>query len=343
MRWLSRLTRGEEGQVLVVTALGLAALLGFAALAIDVGFFMWERRALQNAADASALAGVMELPNSPTAAVAMANDYAVRNGVGDRGWVVESINVSADATTITVSVAHPNAPFVLGRVMGLLGVNVRARATAAINSPYRLSNVMPWMLKRSVYEAASNGDLVILKYDARNPEQGNFGPLAIGGRGAAAYRRNIEEGAVVELQGEYDTEPGNMVGPTEQGLRRRLSETDMECDEWDEAFSDDDYDGFLEGGGTLHLSPRCNPWLGKEGSKRVVAIPVVEDTDLHGRTRVRIVGLALAFLEGFQCPRGNECQVQARLVKAVASLEDPDSLLGPFDPNVGIRVLRLVQ
>ena len=335
MRWLSRLIKkGEEGQVLVVAALGLAALLGFAALAIDVGFFVWERRALQNAADASALAGVMELPNSPTAAVAMANDYAVRNGVGDRGWVVESINV--DATAITVSVAHPNAPLMLGRVLGLLGVNVGARSTAAINSPYRLSNVMPWMLKRSVYEAASNDDLVILKYDARNPEQGNFGPLAIDDRGAAAYQRNIEEGAVVELQGEYDTEPGNMVGPTEQGLQRRLSETDMECDEWHEAFS-------LDGGGTLHLSPRCNPWLGKEGSKRVVAIPVVEDTDLHGRTRVRIVGLALAFLEGFQCPRGNECQVRARLVKAVASLEDPDSLLGPFDPNVGIRVLRLVQ
>jgi hypothetical protein len=336
MRWLSRLMREEEGQVLVVAALGLAALLGFAALAIDVGFFMWEKRALQNAADASALAGVMELPRSPETAVEVANAYAVRNGVESRGWVVEAINVSTDATTITVSVAHPNAPFMLGRVLGLLGVDVRARATAAINSPRRLSNVMPWMLKRSVYEAAGNGDLVILKYDARNPEQGNFGPLAIEGRGSAAYRRNIQEGAVVELQVEYDTEPGNMVGPTQQGLQRRLSETIRECDEWDEAFS-------VESGDTLHLSPQCNPWLGKEGSKRVVAIPLVEDTDLGGRTRVRVVGLALAFLEDFQCLRGNECQVMARLAKAVASLQDPESRLGPFNPNVGIRVLRLVQ
>jgi len=336
MERLRRWLRGrEEGQVVVIVALALAVLVGFAALAIDVGQFMWEKRALQNAADAAALAGAMELPESPTQAVDVAQAYAAHNGVGTNGWVVESIEVGEDATTIAVTVAHPDSPFMLGRVLGLLGADVRARAQAAVSSPRQLDNVLPWALKKSVYEAASPGEVVTLKYDARNPDQGNFGPLAIDGRGAANYRRNVEEGATVSLDEYYDTELGNMVGPTRQGLQARFQETDGQCDEFEEAFQQTD--------NVWHINGQCNPWLGAEDSKRVAVVPVIEDEDLHGRTQVRVVGLALVFLEDFQCRGGNECEVQARLVKAVASLQGPDVVLGPYDPDVAIRVVRLVQ
>ena len=53
--------RHENGQTLIYVALGMVVLLGFVALAIDVGYVYGERRRMQNAADAGALAGAHDL------------------------------------------------------------------------------------------------------------------------------------------------------------------------------------------------------------------------------------------------------------------------------------------
>ncbi len=49
--------RDESGQTLILIAAALVVLLGFLALAVDLGMLYAERRAMQNAADAGALAG----------------------------------------------------------------------------------------------------------------------------------------------------------------------------------------------------------------------------------------------------------------------------------------------
>lgn len=75
--------RDESGQVLAIFALALVALLGFAALAIDVSLMLHKRAELQKAADAAALAGIMDVwEKSSTHAVgeARAIDYAETNG-----------------------------------------------------------------------------------------------------------------------------------------------------------------------------------------------------------------------------------------------------------------------
>ena len=53
-------TRQPRGQALVTMALALVALMGFGALAIDVGMMFLAKNELQNAADAAALAGAQE-------------------------------------------------------------------------------------------------------------------------------------------------------------------------------------------------------------------------------------------------------------------------------------------
>jgi len=53
--------QGAEGSVMVLTALGLVAFLGFASLAIDMGHLYVVRNDLQNTADAAALAGAANL------------------------------------------------------------------------------------------------------------------------------------------------------------------------------------------------------------------------------------------------------------------------------------------
>lgn len=62
----SRVTERGRGQVLVIFALGLVVLLGFAALAVDVGRLVAERRHVQNAADAGALAACQKLVDGAT-------------------------------------------------------------------------------------------------------------------------------------------------------------------------------------------------------------------------------------------------------------------------------------
>ncbi|HET8943213.1 MAG TPA: pilus assembly protein TadG-related protein, partial [Dehalococcoidia bacterium] len=71
----------ESGQTLVVAALVMAVVMGFTALAIDVGLFLEERRDNQNDADAMALAGVQYLPENPDMARKTARDWGLKNGV----------------------------------------------------------------------------------------------------------------------------------------------------------------------------------------------------------------------------------------------------------------------
>jgi hypothetical protein len=73
----------ERGQVLVLFAGGLIALLIVAALAFDVGMMLVERRDEQNAADAAALAGARFVLTSEPEAEAAARQLALENGFDD--------------------------------------------------------------------------------------------------------------------------------------------------------------------------------------------------------------------------------------------------------------------
>ncbi|MEO5965013.1 MAG: pilus assembly protein TadG-related protein [Candidatus Limnocylindrales bacterium] len=74
-------SRREDGQVLVIFAIALLVLLGSTALATDYGFWLQEKRAIQNAADAAAQSAISELSVRPitvskqTAAARHAMDY----------------------------------------------------------------------------------------------------------------------------------------------------------------------------------------------------------------------------------------------------------------------------
>ncbi|MDW8009298.1 MAG: pilus assembly protein TadG-related protein [Chloroflexota bacterium] len=342
----------EAGNVIIMAALFMAVLMGFGAMAVDVGVMMWQRRELQNVADAAALAGVQELPNDPSAAVAVATDYARRNGVDRGGWRLESVDLlpagctaqARNCTSLAVRVSHRDAPFLLARVLGFTTTNVKASATASIQSPNTAGNAMPWAMKESVRRNARYGDVVTIKYSAQGGDHGNFGALAVPNdrcgssrHGANLYRCNIQNGATVEVGHTYDTESGNMRGPTQQGMQARLNATDPLCDSFNEVFEQ-------TGSGQWRFrSERCNPWSpAGQGSKRVVLIPVVSDSDLRGRSQVTVLGFALAFLEDFQCRSGNDCDVDVRFVQAVLSPGE-DMEFVPGTPLSDIRVPRLTN
>jgi hypothetical protein len=79
--------KGESGQVLIMTVLAMTVLLGFMALAIDVGFLFRARRNMQIAADAAAIAAALDYKynNSKTSAQNAGVSAAAANGVTSTG------------------------------------------------------------------------------------------------------------------------------------------------------------------------------------------------------------------------------------------------------------------
>ena len=80
-----KILRNGEGQTLIFTALAMAMLLGFMALALDVGLLFRAKRKAQIAADAAATAGALDYfyTASETKAKAMAQTAAQANHIGN--------------------------------------------------------------------------------------------------------------------------------------------------------------------------------------------------------------------------------------------------------------------
>ncbi len=112
----------SPGQVLLLLALVLLLLLGFSALAVDVAHAYTQRRLLQNAVDAAALAGTRALfeGHSPSEARTAARQAFDRNLSANHdpgeGLTVMQFDVQVDSATRTVRVSARAAiePFFLG-------------------------------------------------------------------------------------------------------------------------------------------------------------------------------------------------------------------------------------
>ena len=117
----------ERGQALVLTTIFCAALLGMAALVLDVGHWYRSKRDLQAIADAAALAGAQALPENPGQANAIAIQYAHDNGGPTPTVTFTSKYLPND--TIHVEVARDEPGF-FSKVFSIDTVNIGSRATA---------------------------------------------------------------------------------------------------------------------------------------------------------------------------------------------------------------------
>src|SRR6478752_6573570 len=99
-----KILRQEDGQTLVLTALCMTAMLGFMALAIDVGILFRSKRNMQIAADSAAVAAALDYyynnataANPLTHAQAAAQTAATANGVtnGTNGTVTVNCHPSS--------------------------------------------------------------------------------------------------------------------------------------------------------------------------------------------------------------------------------------------------------
>ncbi len=119
--------RTERGQAAVLTVVFLTVLLGMVALVLDVGSWYREQRATQSAADAAALAAAQALPGGPAAARALADEYVVKNGGGEREITFSSRVLPNDTVTVRI---ERDVPGVFAKLFGIASVSVGAKAAA---------------------------------------------------------------------------------------------------------------------------------------------------------------------------------------------------------------------
>lgn len=119
--------RSQSGQAAVLTVVAVTALIGMAALVLDVGSWFRAQRDTQAAADASALAAAQALPNSAGEASMLAADYLAKNGGGNSDVTFTSAFTAND--TVKVHVSRP-APGFFAKIFGVDSVDVGATATA---------------------------------------------------------------------------------------------------------------------------------------------------------------------------------------------------------------------
>jgi hypothetical protein len=134
--------KSERGATLIMVALSLSVLLGFVALSTDVGVGYAERRKMQNAADAGALAGTLAFGNWKTDAeiLAAVNEYTVVRNRADSYkayWMVNNVaNCQIGVCTRPVSLtgiqvkAYGSASTFFARLLGTSVLSTGATAAA---------------------------------------------------------------------------------------------------------------------------------------------------------------------------------------------------------------------
>jgi hypothetical protein len=134
-----------------------------------------------------------------------------------------------------------------------------------------------------------------LKEGAGDGTTGNYGALALGGTGASNYRTNLINGyddSVLHVGDSIETEPGNMAGPTLDGITSIL-----------------DSDSHTHTDDLSQLEVGC---------PRVIIIPVVDSLDVEGRSTVQIVGFSSFFLDEV-IREGGHTTVTGRFIETIGA------------------------
>lgn len=304
---ISNSIKSEKGTAVVIFALCMTVVLGFSALAIDVGVVVFEKSRLSNAADAAALAGAQELINNKSNAYNIVNQYLEKNGVDPLN--AEVVLFDSD-TKVSVTVKK-DVNYYFARILGFDKVNIQTIGVAMcapVIGVYK--GVRPFAIEQQTLDFEHT---YTLKEGGGCGSNGNYGALAFGGNGANIYVNNIIDGYNGQLRvGDYvDTEPGNMSGPTLRGITDLINQCNHipECK----------YNNY---------NPACS---------RIITISIVETLDVNGRDQVKIVGFAKFFLEGVE-GEGNSSIVTGKFIKTITNGDISETQM-----DFGLKGVKLIQ
>lgn len=195
-------TRTSPGQTIVLFALMSLVLLGALGLALDGGYDYIQRRAMQNAADAAALAGAGAIARglTDTAVTQIVLDTAARNGVTDPNLI------TCTFITNNYTVSSP-------------GITQACSQTGAAMSSYsdnftgvlvRATEQHPTFMFRAL-GIATSGTAAISAARVQRPTGIVGGPFMVCGVGTTVTNTNAANfsGGIYATSGSYSTTNGN--------------------------------------------------------------------------------------------------------------------------------------
>ena len=265
----------ERGSAIIFIAISMVVLIGFGALAVDVGLMTYHKGKLQNAVDAAALAGAHEIPESTTQGGSVAQEYLANNGEDVASLVSHNIYFEQSNKKIVVEATY-RVDFFFAGVMGKDSADISVRA-AAINAPTEKMSegLRPFGV---LYEDTQKSGLVHLQINPpggdkdKDGEPDEVGP---GNTGTVGLDYNGKDtGNAIEDATHYGTTKAYSVGDfinTEPGVSGGNMKKGLEG-----LF--DDY-----------------------GDEVIITIPIVNTLGVAGRSEtVKIIGFA-----GFRVRRGD--------------------------------------
>src|SRR5712692_4998114 len=104
---LTKLRKGKRAQSLVIVALSATALFGIIALGLDAGRLYFQRRDVQNAADAGALAGAQELISNG-AFTGQTNFMRTQANCQASLYALQNLSLTPSDSTCTSGAYQPN-------------------------------------------------------------------------------------------------------------------------------------------------------------------------------------------------------------------------------------------
>lgn len=187
--------RQEDGTAVVLLALSLSVLIGFATLVTDLGSVYINRTRISNTLDSAVLAGAQELPFEPDAALDKAEQYALANGMklGEYTFII-----SEDSYSIT-GTANRTVGMFFARAFGIESKDIDARAGARVAPAAGVGGLAPFGVHEDDFVF---GQEVTLKDSPSDPSDniGWFLYVQLGGGGTDTLIKNIRDGYPEEVE-----------------------------------------------------------------------------------------------------------------------------------------------
>jgi hypothetical protein len=329
---MNEFSKHSKGQMMVLFAGVIAALLGATALCSDVALMYVNSIAVQKAVDAAALAGSNYLnavafngtaATGCTTANGYSDDakkaactYAYNNGI-DPSVTGTTFNVTEPTTTtIKVTARRSGLPYYFGKVVGLDTYTVAATASASAGGPVGTVNtgMFPVGLQCTSPCSLSNMDPgQSVSFGAKfagGLAPGNWQWLAVGGTGSSSLGTAIASGVTgsYKIGDTITSSPGNKgnSGPVKTGFSSRMSRCASTA-------SDP-----CSGTNPRDLIPAGDPCL--------VIVPAVDYHGCAGSCTMTIEGFALIYIEASTSTSTHidGCFISSVASSTLTSLTAPD-------------------
>jgi len=308
--------RDEKGQAMVLAAGLLLLFVGIAAVVLNLGWWLHDKRDAQNDVDASVLAGAQDLPDQ-VAAESAAETWAADNDAGDALLTpCEFVDMTGDGEADLIRCTVERQPGSLQKGLVDVGtITIRAKAAAAKMRAVAAC-VTPWAVIGNPNDGPLQGGhwgltpqqlYIFHTSDFMTP--GNFGALALYGNGAIDYKQAIETPCGTGTQGACNLpDPEVPVGETLQcGAKtgNMGQNTDDALTQRDTNYGADaatcDVDTYDEALWMIQSSAAC-------AAARAVLIPIIIQWPPQGHSGpVEILGIATFYIINWdrQPPYGN--------------------------------------